>query len=179
MTTHYTFCNPWDRLGRYATSPPPPPLASRPAAGATTPQLESLEQPRGHPMPLDGVQEEVGPRGDGQSKGRPWQWPAGQTFRGDPVSRPPAASKKPSRPATLPSTRQAAVGAVGRPCPAPAGRPERGDPVRRLLQTYGRRRLLFARAFSTIWSPPAKGPHPHPRERARKRRAAAGQSYRG
>ena len=150
MTTHYTFRNPWDRLGRYAASLPPPPLASRPAAGVTTPQLESLEQHRGHPMPLDAVQEEVGPRGD-------------------PGSGPPAKhfgvtlSHARRRPQENPARR--------RPCPPPARRPWQpwGNPV--LRPPAGQKGATLSAAFFSLAPSRQYGPlrqkaltHTHGRE---------------
>lgn len=129
--THWKCLHRRRRRGR-RRPPTDPPL------GQQTP-LEPLERPSGCPPSLISARRVVRPRGGPESKGRPWQRPAGQPTWGDPDLRPPPVVASglggPSMAtATLSYARQAAS---GQPCLPPAGRPARGDPVRRRQRLAG------------------------------------------
>ena len=108
--THWKCLHRRRRRGR-RRPPTDPPL------GQQTP-LEPLERPSGCPPSLISARRVVRPRGGPESKGRPWQRPAGQPTWGDPDLRPPpvVASGLGGRPWPL------------QPCPTPA-RPPVGNPV--------------------------------------------------
>lgn len=92
------------------------PAAFLPLGQQTFP--ESPGQPSGCLSSVSSTQKVVGPRCGPESKGRPWQRPAGRPTRGDPDLRPPAVVASGLAVCPWPL----------RPCPTPASPPV-GNPV--------------------------------------------------